>query len=239
MAAYAPGIAKEFAVIVVCVVAYFGVRGLTEGNADLAMDNAVRVVDVERNLGLFHEQAVQDTMISLLGSDAPLNMMYIWGHWPVILVMACWLMLYRPRTYSMVRNAFIISGAIGLVIFATFPVAPPRLSEFGFEDTVTAHSDAYRVLQPPAFVNQYAAMPSLHFGWNLLIGGALAMEARWRLVKVVSIVLPIFMAVAVVATANHFILDVIAGGFVALLGLIAAMGFQRWRDERLQVVPDE
>jgi hypothetical protein len=59
---------------------------------------------------------------------------------------------------------------MGLCVYTTYPVAPPRLAGMGFVDTITEQSSSYRVLQPPAFVNQYAAMPSLHVGWDLLVG---------------------------------------------------------------------
>ena len=65
-----------------------------------------------------------------------------------------------------------LSGAIGFLFFALLPVAPPRLADPSLIDTVTLHSEAYRALQPPGLTNQYAAFPSLHFGWNLLVGFA-------------------------------------------------------------------
>ncbi len=70
-----------------------------------------------------------------------------------------------------------ISGAVGMVIFATCPVAPPRMVDAGLVDTVTEHSSAYRLLEPPALVNQYAAMPSLPAGWDLLVGIAIVSAA--------------------------------------------------------------
>lgn len=230
--------AQEVLLLALAVTAYFGVRGLTEASTDAAVRNASRVADVERLFGLFREQRIQDSLLQVSGAETTLNIVYIWGHWPVIFVVACCLFACRRRTYFLLRNAFLVSGAIGLVVFAAFPVAPPRLAALGLEDTITEHSQAYRVLQPPAFVNQYAAMPSLHFGWDLLIGGAVAREARRRAVRAAGAVLPALMAVAVVATANHFILDVIAGTVVAGLGLLAAVGLRRWRErQRLRAAP--
>jgi len=222
--------AKEVVLIALAVVAYFGVRGLTEGGRDAAVHNALRVIDVERLFGVSSGQRLQDALLQFPGTETAMNIVYIWGHWPVIFLVACWLFAARHRTYCLLRNAFLISGAVGLIVFATFPVAPPRLAGLGVEDTITQHSYAYRVLQPPAFVNQYAAMPSLHFGWDLLIGGALVVEARWRVFRVLGALLPALMAIAVLATANHFVLDVIAGTVVAALGLLAAIALRRWRE---------
>jgi PAP2 superfamily len=200
---------------------YFGVRGLTEGDRGLAVANARRLIDFERALGLFVEGDVQ----SLISGSAALvtvtNWVYIWGHWPVIASVALWLIIARPADYRLIRNAFLVSGAAGLVIFALFPVAPPRFLDLGLQDTVTERSQAYRVLQPQALVNQYAAMPSLHLGWNLLIGIAVVRHTT-RALKPAGVLLPAAMAFAVVATANHFIVDAIAGVGLALLGLWAA-----------------
>jgi hypothetical protein len=109
-----------------------------------------------------------------------------------------------------------------------FPVAPPRLADIGLVDTVTQHSNAYRVLQPKAFTNQYAAVPSLHFGWDLLIGIALVTNARWLAVRVFGAVVPVLMFAAIVLTANHYIFDAIAGGAVALTGLGLALANLRY-----------
>ena len=96
----------------------------------------------------------------------------------------------------------LLSGAIGMVIFALWPVAPPRLADLGLVDTVTEYSRSYRVLQPPAFTNQYAAMPSLHMGWDLLIGLAIIVAASRLWVRVIGGLLPVLMGWAVVATAE-------------------------------------
>jgi hypothetical protein len=83
------------------------------------------------------------------------------------------------------------------------------------------------VLQPPAFVNQYAAMPSLHFGWDLLIGLMLFWNARTRLVRAIGLAMPVAMYAAIVLTANHYLVDGVVGGAVALTGLTVAVRWQR------------
>jgi membrane-associated phospholipid phosphatase len=126
----------------------------------------------------------------------------------------------------------LVSGGLGLVVFVSYPVAPPRLVDPDLIDTVTERSYAYRVLQPPNFVNQYAAMPSLHAGWDLLIGISVATAAGSLLVRVVGCVLPVLMAFAVVATANHYVVDVAAGLVLAMVGYAAAVAFESRRARR-------
>jgi membrane-associated phospholipid phosphatase len=99
-------------------------------------------------------------------------------------------------------------------------------------DTVTERSEAYRVLQPPAFVNQYAAMPSLHVGWDLLVGMALFTAAGCVVVRVIGALMPLLMAFAVVATANHYVVDVVAGVALVLIGHVVALRLEARRDER-------
>ncbi|HXK34611.1 MAG TPA: phosphatase PAP2 family protein [Dehalococcoidia bacterium] len=214
--------AREVLIVVVAYFAYFLVRGLTEGSEDSALENAGLLIDLERSLGILWEPAWQETIIDSHRLVTFANWAYIWGHWPIIAIVAAWLYLHRRQTYFLYRNAFIISGGIGLVIFALFPVAPPRLTDLDVVDTVTSYSKAYRVLQPPALVNQYAAVPSLHFGWNLLV--AIAVASSWRNVLAWSfaVIMPVVMFFAVVLTANHYILDAVAGAVVALAGLLIA-----------------
>jgi hypothetical protein len=157
-----------------------------------------------------------------------MNWVYIWGHWPVIVVVLLWLFVAHPAGYLRTRNAMLISGGIGLVIFASFPVAPPRLAGLGLIDTVTEHSSAYRVLQPPAFVNQYAAMPSLHVGWDLLMGLAVYTYARHVAVRIAGLALPVLMVSAVLLTANHYVIDAAVGAALVLASMAAA----RWIERR-------
>lgn len=217
---------------------YFLVRGMTESGFAQASDNAERVIRFEKWIGLFHEAAIQEAVANHDWLVNLANWIYVWGHWPVIIVVGVWLMRSNSGEYRILRNSFLISGGIGLIVFATFPVAPPRLLEIGLIDTVTERSGAYRFLQPAAFVNQYAAMPSLHFGWDLLIGITLVRHARSRYARVVGLLLPVAMGWAVVATANHFLIDSIAGAALALFGLAVATAAARRLDrfqERIEV----
>jgi hypothetical protein len=159
------------------------------------------------------------------------NWVYIWGHWPVILATAAALYLYRRDRYYLLRNALFVSGAIGFVFFALVPVAPPRLLELGLVDTVTDQSNAYRALQPPGLTNQYAALPSLHVGWNIVVGIVLLLTFAHVAIRAFAVVSPAAMTFAVVATANHYVLDVVAGIVVVLVGLAVAIAIER-RGER-------
>jgi membrane-associated phospholipid phosphatase len=219
---------EQLGVVLLGVVVYFGVRGLTAGQPSVAVDHAHDVLAFETHLGLNQEQGLQDLVVGRGWLTDVANWIYIWGHWPVIAVVMLWLGLHHRKVFLRLRNAMIASGAVGLVVYATYPVAPPRLAGLGLVDTVTQRSKAYRVLQPPAFVNQYAAMPSLHVGWDLLVGLAVASAAGSLLLRWVGYMMPVLMALAVVFTANHYLIDGVAGAALALCGLWAAT----WYDGR-------
>jgi hypothetical protein len=147
------------------------------------------------------------------------NWIYIWGHWPVIIAVGVYLFRFHRQDYRLLRNAMFLSGFIGFAFFAFFPVAPPRLVDPDLIDTVTLHSNAYRALQPPGLTNQYAAFPSLHFGWNLLVGFALWRVSTRVLLRLLAVAGPTAMGIAVVATANHFVLDLAGGAVIVSAGL--------------------
>jgi hypothetical protein len=216
------GLLREMALVIFAYFAYFAVRGLTMGSEARAVANAEKVVGFERAVGLFREPAMQEAILDDRWLVNLMNWMYVWGHWPLIILVAAWLFLNLPPTYRLYRNAFVISGAIGLVIFALFPVAPPRLADVDIVDTVTLHSNSYRVLQPPGLVNQYAAVPSLHFGWNLLIGIVLFTKGNTVLARTAGLAVPPVMFLAIVLTANHYIIDAVLGAMVSLAGLAIA-----------------
>lgn len=213
---------REAALVAGAYLAYFRVRGATEGDLATALQHADAVQTLERSLGIFVEPALQTAVLGKPWLVDLLNGLYLFGHWPVIVAAGIWLYTTRPQSYQLYRNAFLISGAIGLYFFFVFPTAPPRLAEFGLVDTVTERADIFRILQPRELTNQYAAFPSLHFGWNLLVGIALIQGSRRWSVRLLGLLSPLAMFAAIILTANHYLLDAAAGATVALIGLAAA-----------------
>ena len=172
---------------------YFGVRAATDSKAGLAEAHARSLVHLEHKLGIAREGDVQSVIIDHHWLVTLANWVYIWGHWPLIAVSAVWLFRYRPDAYRLMRTAIFISGAIGMIIFLTYPVAPPRLTGLGLTDTVTRYSHAYRALQPPSLMDRYAALPSLHFGWDLLVGLTLARFHPRTAVRILGALMPVAM----------------------------------------------
>jgi hypothetical protein len=210
---------RELAVILGGYLTYFGVRAVTEGRVDRALENAGALVQLERSLGIAWEGAIQGLVTGsrLLRDSA--NAIYIYGHWPVLIVAGVLLFHYRREHYYTLRNVCLITGALGLLVFAMFPVAPPRLTGLPLLDTVTEGASGYRQILPPSLVNQYAAMPSFHAGWNFALGIVVFRASHHPALRLFAVLMPAAMAFAVVATANHFVIDVVVGVTLVLAAL--------------------
>jgi hypothetical protein len=221
------GFVREALLVALAILAYFAIRNATGGGTEQAAENAGRIARVEEWLGIAWEKPVQDAIV---GNDLLVmltNWVYIWGHWPVVLGVAAALFVYRHDRYLLLRNALFVSGAIGFLFFALFPAAPPRLFDPALVDTVTNESSSYRALQPPGLTNQYAAFPSLHLGFNVVVGVVLFLAATRLAIRLFAVAGPILMCFAVVATANHFVLDVVGGLAVVAVGLGVAFALER------------
>ena len=145
---------REILLMFAAYFAYFVVRGLVDVRVSEAFDRAEQIIAFEQRLGIFFEPRLQALILDANYLITVVNWVYIWFHWPLIAVIMGWLFIRKRETYVLYRNAFFISGAIGLIFFALTPVAPPRFLEgWSFVDTVTDHSRSYRVLQPPALTN--------------------------------------------------------------------------------------
>jgi hypothetical protein len=214
---------RETLVVLIAVLTYFFVRGLMSTSVDRAHDHAYALLDLERSLGIAWEADLQRWAHGVPWLMSAMNSVYIYGHWPVIALTLGWLLLRHGDRFRTYRTAMVLSGLIGFAFFALYPMAPPRfLPELGFVDTVMRDTSSYRVLQPPAFTNQYAAMPSLHVGWNLLMGIAIWSTTTHRFWRAFAVVMPVAMYIATILTANHFVLDGVVGSVVALAGLAIA-----------------
>lgn len=209
---------------------YWVVRNVTADQAVEAFSNASAIVAFEVSIGIAWEAAAQGMILDIPPVITAFNWVYMWLHWPVILFALFWT-FYRDRTgYVLFRNAIIVSGLIGLVFFAFFPVAPPRLHDpSSFFDSLEELSISYKYLQPKSVVNQYAALPSFHVGWNLLSGYALYRSTRSVALRAFSVISPVLMTLAVVLTANHWVVDIFAGAAIAGISVWAARRFGKRR----------
>ncbi len=197
--------------------------GATRTREAAALHNAQRLIDLERALQIFREHQLQALIIHNDALMQIFNGIYMWAHLPLIIAIAIWLYVRHRPHFRLTRNALLISGAIALFVFQVFPVAPPRLVPgLNFVDTAAKVSGVYDTVEPKVFFNPYAAVPSMHVGWVLLMGLTIWQYAGWRRIAWLGLALPALMVFAVVVTGNHYFLDVITGIAAALVGLVLA-----------------
>ena len=226
----------EAALVIAGGLLYYLVRGAVVDRVEEARQRAGALMDLERSLGLFWEPTLQAWALSSRVLVDLMNGIYFWAHMPVIVVIALWLYGRRRPLYRRIRNAFIASALIGLALYFLVPTAPPRLfPDLGFVDTLAQSGGvSYAAQEVGAFVNPYAALPSLHFGWALLLALALwwgRPRRGWGRAGccAAALVLAPAQFLAIVMTGNHFVLDAVAGAAVALIALAAALAWERRR----------
>ncbi len=211
--------AIEVALIAVALTLYGFLRVKIEGSYADAASNARGLLELERKLVLDWESQAQNWVL-----DRPFwitfwNWVYQWLYWAAVgtILVLLWFR-DRPR-YLLLRDTLLIAAGIGLVVWATFPVAPPRF--MGYVDTLSLNGDRLMEEQP-GMVNRFAAVPSFHVGWPAIAGFVMAMGSRNPLVWFCSMLPAVLLAFSVVFTGNHFVLDVVAGLAVVGLSLLIA-----------------
>ena len=210
-------IVLELAVVASVFGLYRAGRSISRDAADRALRNAADVIHLERSIGIFHEQSVQawamrsQTLIELL------NRYYVSVHFPLTIAFLVWAYLRHIEAYRLVRTWFVGVTLAALALHVAFPLAPPRMTA-GFVDTLRVFGPRIYTADPQRSVaNQFAAMPSLHFGWALMLGVSVVAIKRTNL-SLVALAHPLVTLFAIVATGNHYWLDAIV---VALLAVAA------------------
>jgi len=213
------------------MVVYFLLRGIRPDNVHGSVSRSLTLIHFEQRLGVFQEVRWQATFLNYEWAMDIANWVYAWGHYPVMLAIALWLVIRDPVKFRFVRNVLLVSATIGVISYWLIPAAPPRLMEsygydFGFIDTVHGAASNVNYFQPGPFVNDYAALPSFHFGWILLSTMAIWANTSNRAVRAGAVALSVIMWWAVTVTGNHYFFDMIFGGVVVVLSwmFVRAMG---------------
>jgi hypothetical protein len=212
----------EAALVLTLYGAYELARGLVVGNTEEADRHAGQLVGLERSLHLFVEGKVQHAADTPPGLAGLFGVAYLTLHLAVTAVVLLWLHQRRPTAFPFVRTTLLVASALALVGFLAYPTAPPRLAGIGIADTVSnGHINLNHGLVSSLY-NPYAAIPSMHVGYALIVAASLLRYGRGRLIRTLATLYPAFTLLVVVATGNHFFLDAAAGALVATLALVAA-----------------
>lgn len=223
---------RQLGLVVLANVCYETIRGIAEGRASVAFANADRIVDVERATGTFFEPGLQAAILNHQWLVDAANWAYMNTHFVVTTAFLAWLYLFRNQAFCFVRNMLLVAMGLALVGYALFPTAPPRfLPQEGFVDTIemfvgVGQNSALVEL----FINPYAAVPSMHVAFALMIAVPGVMLCRHLVARAFWALYPALVCFVVVVTGNHFWLDAAAGALVAALSaLIAASVLARAR----------
>lgn len=213
---------SEAAAVVCLYCVYELARDVVVSDAREADAHAREVLSLERWLHLFGEEAVQHAARALPGLTALLGAAYLTMHLAVTGAVLLWLHKHRPAVFAFVRTTLLLASGISLVGFLAFPTAPPRLAGIGIADTLSnANIDLNHGLISSLY-NPYAAVPSMHIGYALIVAGSLTAYGRGLFVRALGAVYPIIVLFVVVATGNHFFIDAAAGVIVAVMAAMAA-----------------
>jgi PAP2 superfamily len=205
-------------------------RGFADGGQALAERHAAAVVSAERSLHVFGEAAVQRAVGHLHGLPSLLGYAYLTLHLAVTAGVLAWAYRHRRHAYTRLRNTLVLANALAVVGYAVYPTAPPRLAGLGIADTVSGRTSLSLSSDLVSHMyNPYAAMPSMHVGFAVLVAVALWQLAERRAVRLAALAYPLFILLVIVATGNHFFLDAAAGAAVAAVAAIVGRATTRRR----------
>lgn len=198
-------------------VCYEVVRGLADRGPRVAVVNAEHVIALERRLGGLYDLDLQRFV---LGIGRPLVELAGWTYWlsqfAVLAAVVAWVYLRHHEAYPGLRNTLLVVNAIGLLGYLALPTAPPRLFPgLGYQDTLATGALTFRSGLVTLLANPYAAMPSLHAADALVIAAVLASVVRSPAARVGLLLWPVWVWFALLATGNHFWVDVAVGALLA------------------------
>ena len=228
----------EILAIIAFYLVYSTIRNLHHGDPAEAYQHAKELIGLQRDLGLYHEQTIQEWALGFRPLIIAAN--YFYGSFHFVVTGGVLVYLYRKWSddYPLWRNTLAVGTGLALIGFALFPLMPPRLlPDFCDHHVLAACKGLYHfrdtLAEDPAFwsfnsgavnkiSNQFAAMPSVHCAWALWCACALIPRVKHTWAKVLAGLYPVATVTTIVVTANHYILDAPAGFFVLGVGYVVA-----------------
>jgi PAP2 superfamily len=224
-----PAARAQLGIFLFAYLLYSAARFVTIGDLSVAQANAGWIMDLQHDVGVGIEASVQQ---ALTGTWVLwlLNHLYLAAQ--LVILPGSLIFLYRRRhpMYERLRNTILATWVLSIPIYAAFPVAPPRLADSGLVDTITAQTGlALDSSLTTSFYNELAAVPSLHVGFAVVVGMAVAASLRHPVLKVLAWLWGPAIGLAVVATGNHYVFDIAAGVVAAGLGYLLGAAVARAR----------
>jgi membrane-associated phospholipid phosphatase len=217
-------LARQAAILVSVDMAYTAVRGIADGHRSVAIAHGQQVIDLEQSTGTFFEPSLQAFFLPAQTVIDFANQIYLNAQFSIALGFLVWLYLFRNESYYFVRNMFVVSMGLALVGYSLYPTAPPRMfPQLGFVDTLNAFAEVgHDSTAAKLFINPYAAVPSMHCAFAMMIGGSAFMVCRNWWSKAAWAVWPFLVTWVTIVTANHYWVDAALGWGVALTSAVVA-----------------
>ena len=229
----------QWELLMLVYAAYDGSRLFVNSKQAQAQQHGEDLLHIERSLGLSPEHRINHVFAAHAWLGVPADYIYATLHYILTVVVLFWMWRSHRDHYRQARTWLGLTTMLGVVGFVVFPTAPPRLLGAGFDfvDTLAQHasigwwgSGGGTPRGMAAVTNEYAAMPSLHVGWSLWCGLLIFRHCRSRTLRVLGLLYPVGIAAVVMGTANHYLLDCVAGVAVTLIGLWATAPVLRLAD---------
>jgi PAP2 superfamily len=224
---------RQIAFFLVAYNCYQLVRGLADGRHHVAFANAIHVMHLERSLGAFFEPSFQQAFLTHQWVIDIANWMYFNSHFVITTSFLVWLYLFRNENFNFVRNMFLVAMGLALVGYALFPTAPPRMfPSAGFTDTIATFTNSNQDSSfTSALVNPYAAIPSMHIAFSLMIAVPATNLVRTAWARALWSAYPMVVLFVILVTANHYWFDAAVGAGVACLAAVTAHQLARLRPD--------
>ncbi len=224
---------RQIAILVSVDLAYTFVRGIVDSERALAFTHGQQVIDFEKATGTFFEPSLQAFFLPAQWVIDAANQIYLNAQFSIALGFLLWLYLFRNESYYFVRNMFVGAMGLALVGYTLYPTAPPRMfPELGFVDTINDFSNVnHDSSLAKIFINPYAAVPSMHCAFSMMIGGTGFLVCKHWISRILWLCWPLLVSWVTIVTANHYWVDAVLGWMVALTAALIAARLAQARPE--------
>jgi membrane-associated phospholipid phosphatase len=215
---------RQIGLLILVDLAYETVRGVADGQRAIAFANGQRIIDLEQATHTFFEPGFQSFFLKFDWIVDFANQVYMNSQFAVVITFFFWLYMFRNDSFYFVRNMFMVSMGLALIGYALYPTAPPRLyPEYGFVDTINDFSNVnHDSALAKAFINPYAAVPSMHCAFALMVGLSAARLSRHWYTRAIWMMWPALVVWVVIVTGNHYWVDAALGALVAACSALVA-----------------
>lgn len=232
---------RQIAIFAVAYYVYRLTRGWIDGpqGTIIAFDHARDLISIEQSLGLFFEPSMHQFFRDIEPLREFANLLYMNAQTTIVLGALIYIYFAHNDRFYFVRNAFVVSMLIALAGYALYPTAPPRFffAEYNFIDTVSTFTNVDPNDQVNALFNPYAAVPSMHCCFAILVSVPLARISKHRATRIFWTIYPLVMIWCVIVTANHWWLDAAFGALTAAASFYAAGWLARARPDAWAFTP--